>query len=57
MIKPEAKEIVPGNINYKVIMNIKKGFIMEAKEKKDDLKAWTLTTTGERFVKNGLKQK
>ena len=50
----EAKEKVPENINYKVIKNIKKGFMMEAKEKKDKLKAWTLTSTGERFVENEL---
>ena len=29
---------------------------MEAKEKKDKLKTWTLTSTGERFVENGLKK-
>jgi len=52
----EAKEKVPANINYKVIKNIEKGFMMEAKEKKDKLKAWTLTSTGERFVENGLKK-
>ena len=52
----EAKEKVPTNINYKVIKNIEKGFMMEAKEKKDNLKAWVLTSTGERFVENGLKK-
>jgi len=30
---------------------------MEAKEKKDKLKAWTLTSTGERFVENDLKKR
>jgi len=29
---------------------------MESEEKKDDLKSCTLTTTGERFVENGLKR-
>lgn len=52
----EAKEKVPANINYKVIKNIEKGFMMEAKEKKDKLKAWVLTSTGERFVENDLKK-
>jgi len=52
----ESKEIVPGNINDKVNKNIDKGFIMEAKEKKDKRKSWTLTATGERSVEEGLKQ-
>jgi hypothetical protein len=30
--------------------------MMEAKEKKDKLKAWNLTSTGERFVENDLKK-
>lgn len=51
----EAKERVPENINYKVIKNIKKGLMMEAKEEKDNLKAWHLTGSGERFVENDLK--
>jgi hypothetical protein len=51
----EAKESVPGNINDKAIKNIDRGFIMEAKEKKDKLKAWHLTNTGERIVENDLK--
>ncbi len=50
-----AKETVPENINYKVIKNIKKGHMMEAKEKKDKLKAWVLTSTGEEYVENGFK--
>ena len=52
----DAKEKVPSNVNYKVIQNIKSGYMMEAKEKKDKLKAWTLTSTGERFVENDLKK-
>lgn len=52
----EAKEKVPDNINYKVIQNIKGGYLMEAKEKKDNLKAWTLTSTGEYFTKNDFKK-
>ena len=52
----EAKEKVPENVNYKVIQNIKSGYMMEAKEKKDKFKAWTLTSTGERFVENDLKK-
>jgi len=52
----EVKEKPPDNINYKVIKNIEKGHLMESEEKKDDLKSCTLTTTGERFVENGLKR-
>ena len=29
---------------------------MEAKEKKDNLKAWTLTNSGEKYVENNLKK-
>jgi hypothetical protein len=50
----EAKEIVPRNINDKVNKNIEKGFMMGAKENKDELKSWTLTSTGEEFVENEL---
>ncbi|MFA5961311.1 MAG: hypothetical protein WC848_01340 [Parcubacteria group bacterium] len=50
-----AKEKVPQNINDKVNMNIKKGHIMELKEKKNSRKAWCLTSTGELFVENRFK--
>jgi len=50
-----AKELLPANINDKVNLNIAKGYLMAAKEKKDKLKAWVLTNTGEKFVENGLK--
>ena len=52
----DAKEKPPKNINDSVYKNIKKGYIMETKEKKDKLKAWTLTNTGEGFVENGFKK-
>lgn len=51
----EAKDTIPKNINQDVNENIKKGYMMEAKEKKDNKKAWTLTNTGEGVVENGLK--
>jgi len=51
-----AKETVPDNINYKAIKNIEKGYMMEAKEKKDKLKAWSLTNSGEKFVENDFKE-
>jgi hypothetical protein len=52
----EAKEPVPSNINDKVNQNIKKGFIMLAKEKKDNKKAWVLTNSGERYVEGNFEK-
>ena len=49
-----AKEPLPSNINDKVNSNIDKEYMMKAKEKKDKLKAWFLTNTGEKFVEEGL---
>jgi len=46
----EAKESRPKNINDKVNLNIKSGHMMEAGEKKDSIKAWTLTSTGEQVI-------
>ena len=51
----EGKESVPENINYKVYKNIEKYHMMDAEEKKDGLKAWYLTNTGESIVENGFK--
>lgn len=45
-----AKEPLPGNLNDKVYKAIKRGLLMEAKEKKNSMKAWVLTATGETFV-------
>lgn len=50
-----AKEQVPSNINQIVNENIKKGHMMVVKEKKDGLKSWVLTSSGERFVENNFK--
>ncbi len=50
----QAKEPVPGNINDKVNKNIRQGLIMDAKEKKDSKKAWSLTRTGETQVENNF---
>ena len=49
-----AKEKVPDNINYKVFRNIKNGYLMEAKNKLDNLKTWTLTNSGIEFVENSF---
>ncbi len=51
-----AKERVPSNINDKVGMCIKNGYMMEAEDKKDSLKAWVLTSTGEKVVTGGFKK-
>ena len=50
-----AREPLPGNINDKVNLNITKGYLMAAKEKKNKFKAWCLTNRGEKFVENELK--
>jgi len=49
-----AKERPPTNINDKVNLNIGKGYMMKAKEKKDKFKAWVLTNSGEEFVEEKL---
>lgn len=51
-----AKEKPPVNINDKVNMCIKNGHMMEAESKKDSMKAWTLTRSGEETVKTGFKK-
>ena len=52
----QAKEPVPGNINDRINSNIKKGHVMLASEKKDALKAWVLTSSGERYVEQGFEE-
>ncbi len=49
-----AKLKSPININDKINMNIRKGFIMEASEGKDGKRAWTLTDSGEKEVNKGF---
>lgn len=50
-----AKERPPKNINDVINKNINPGrFIMDAAEKKDDKKAWVLTSTGENHVEEEL---
>jgi hypothetical protein len=51
-----AREKVPLNINDKINLNIKKGMMMEADEKKDNLMAWMLTNKGENFVESDFKE-
>jgi len=52
-----AKEKKPTNMNDKVNMNIRNGYMEEATEKKESRKAWYLTNTGEMFVQGGFKSK
>jgi hypothetical protein len=50
-----AKEPVPGNLNDKINMNIRKGHMTEAAEKKENKKAWVVTNTGEQFIEKEFK--
>jgi len=50
----DAKEQVPKNINHKVYLNIKKGHMMGTSDKKDKLKAWVLTNSGDQHVEDGF---
>jgi len=50
----DAKEQVPKNINLYVTLNVSKGHMMEAKERKDNLKAWALTNSGEKYVEGNF---
>lgn len=50
-----AKERRPQNMNDVVNKNIARGFLMDVAEKKDNKKAWVLTSTGEKYVEKELK--
>ena len=52
----EAKEPIPKNLNDKVNLNIRRGLIMEV-GKKNGLKAWTLTNSGEDYVETVMKER
>lgn len=51
-----AKEKIPTNLNYEVIRNIRRGYMMEAEEKKDKRMAWGVTNSGEKQVDSGFEQ-
>ena len=51
-----AREKVPKNIGDKVQKNIKKDHMMEFKEEKDNLKAWILTNSGEKYIESDFKK-
>lgn len=50
----EAREAVPKNINDKMNMCVSNGHLMEEKEKKNSMKAWVVTRSGEEYVQTGL---
>lgn len=49
-----ARETVPPNINDKANMCVKNGYFMEEKGKKDNMKTWLVTRTGEEVVRKGF---
>jgi hypothetical protein len=49
-----AREAVPPNINDKANMCVKNGHFMEHNEKKESMKAWLVTRTGEEVVRDGF---
>lgn len=52
----DAREKVPQNTGDKVQLNVKKGHMMDIKEKRDNLKTWILTNSGEEYVESGFKR-
>ncbi len=51
----KAREKIPKNIPDKILLNIKKGHLMESDEKKDNLKSYVLTSLGESYVESNFK--
>lgn len=49
-----AREAVPKNINDKMNMCVSNGHLMEEKEKKNSMKAWVVTRTGEEYVQTNF---
>jgi hypothetical protein len=45
-----AREPLPSNLNDAVNKNIKKALMMEVSERKDGLKSWVVTSSGERMI-------
>ena len=52
-----AKEPLPPNINDKIAMCVKNGHMMEADSKKNAMKAWLVTRSGEEYVLAGFGEK
>lgn len=49
-----ARESVPANINDKANMCVRNGYFMEEKGKKDSMKTWVVTRSGEEAVRAGF---
>lgn len=49
-----AREKIPKNVADKIQLNIKKGHLMDYEEKKDNLKAYNLTISGEEYIENNF---
>jgi len=52
----DAKEKIPKNLGDKIQKNISQGYMMEAEGKKNNLKAWVLTNSGEKNVENNFEK-
>jgi hypothetical protein len=52
----QAKEKPPSNPSDMLAKNARRGFIMEAEDKKNGVKGWMITNSGEQFIENGLKE-
>jgi len=52
----DAREKIPQNVADKIQKNIDKGYMMEMGEKKDDIKAYVLTNSGEQFVEENFEE-
>ena len=52
----DARAKIPANVGDKIRKNIAKGHMMEAEEEKDEMKAYFLTSSGERFVENDFRK-
>lgn len=52
-----SKEPPPKNLNDTANLNVKSGYMMECKERKDNKKAWVLTQSGEDYVASGFIKK
>jgi len=50
----DAREKIPQNVADKIQINIKKGHLMDYEEKKDNLKAYNLTNSGEDYIDNNF---
>lgn len=53
----EAREPVPQNVPDKILMNVKKGWIMTTGSKRDGAQEYTLTNTGLQIAQQGFAKK